>query len=103
VRVLSRASRGTHRAQTISNSVLFREKTCYTIFLGRPSRKLPARLASEQRSHREVATVSVACERSFTTDIVEREQALEEFRQILADVLDWSTAQYNNGEVLMHT
>ncbi len=33
----------------------------------------------------------------------EREQALQEFRQALADVRDWSTAQYNNGQVLMHT
>lgn len=33
----------------------------------------------------------------------EREQALEAFRQTLADVLDWNTAQYSNGEVLMHT
>lgn len=33
----------------------------------------------------------------------EREQALEAFRQTLAGVLDWSTAQYNNGEVVMHT
>src|SRR5438552_2229300 len=32
-----------------------------------------------------------------------REQALEEFRQTLIDVLDWSTAQYNDGKVLMHT
>ena len=36
-------------------------------------------------------------------DEVEREQALEAFRQTLADVLDWNTAQYNNGQVLMHT
>jgi Helix-turn-helix domain len=34
---------------------------------------------------------------------VEREHALEIFRQTLADVLDWNTAQYHNGEVLMHT
>ena len=34
---------------------------------------------------------------------VEREQVLEAFRQTLADVLDWNTAQYNNGEVMMHT
>lgn len=33
----------------------------------------------------------------------ERERALEGFRQALADVLDWETAEYNNGEVLMHT
>jgi len=36
-------------------------------------------------------------------DEAEREQALEAFRQTLADVFDWNTAQYNNGEVLMHT
>jgi hypothetical protein len=34
---------------------------------------------------------------------VEREQALEGFRRTLADVLDWDTAQYNKGKVLMHT
>ncbi len=33
----------------------------------------------------------------------DREQALETFRQALTDVLDWSTAQYNRGKVLMHT
>jgi hypothetical protein len=33
----------------------------------------------------------------------EREQALEAFRQALSDVLDWSTAQYNKGQALMHT
>src|SRR2546430_10984588 len=32
-----------------------------------------------------------------------REQALKKFQQALADVLDWSTAQYNDGQVLMHT
>jgi hypothetical protein len=33
----------------------------------------------------------------------EREQSLEAFRQTLSDVLDWGTAQYNNGQALMHT
>jgi len=33
----------------------------------------------------------------------EREQALEAFRRALDDVLDWETAQYNTGKVLMHT
>lgn len=32
-----------------------------------------------------------------------REEQLEAFQLALVDVLDWSTAQYNNGEVLMHT
>ena len=33
----------------------------------------------------------------------EQEQALETFRQALDEVLDWSTAQYNYGKILMHT
>ncbi|QBD75090.1 DNA-binding protein [Ktedonosporobacter rubrisoli] len=36
-------------------------------------------------------------------DQAERETALEAFRRELADVLDWSTARYNSGSVLMHT
>src|SRR5258708_30554339 len=33
----------------------------------------------------------------------EREEALEEFRHALADVLDWNTAKYSHGQVLLHT
>ena len=36
-------------------------------------------------------------------DETTREEALEEFRRSLDDVVDWSTAQYENGQVLMHT
>jgi excisionase family DNA binding protein len=32
-----------------------------------------------------------------------RQEALEAFRQELADVLDWTTAQIQHGTVLMHT
>jgi len=32
-----------------------------------------------------------------------REQELEAFRHILADVVDWNTAQYDTGKVMMHT
>lgn len=32
-----------------------------------------------------------------------REQALRDFRETLEDVLDWSTARYSSGQVLMHT
>ena len=32
-----------------------------------------------------------------------RQEALEKFKRALDDVLDWSTAQYHNGQVLMHT
>ena len=36
-------------------------------------------------------------------DETRREEALEEFRHSLDHVLDWSTAQYENWHVLMHT
>lgn len=32
-----------------------------------------------------------------------REEELESFRQSLDDVVDWNTAQYEDGQVLMHT
>jgi len=40
---------------------------------------------------------------SIMPEEAEREQALEAFRQELADVLDWGTAQYNHGTAFMHT
>lgn len=36
-------------------------------------------------------------------DETKRDEALQEFRQSLDDVLDWSTAQYESWQVLMHT
>jgi excisionase family DNA binding protein len=36
-------------------------------------------------------------------DETAREKALADFQQTLEDVLDWSTAQYNNGTVILHT
>jgi excisionase family DNA binding protein len=36
-------------------------------------------------------------------DEATRELALEAFRQYLADVLDWKTAQYSTSKVLLHT
>jgi hypothetical protein len=36
-------------------------------------------------------------------DEQEREEQLAEFREALADVLDWGTAQYEHGAILMHT
>jgi len=34
---------------------------------------------------------------------VAREEALEGFREMFADVLDWQTAQYQMKTVLLHT
>ena len=39
---------------------------------------------------------------SVMPDESTREQALEAFRQSLDDVLDWSTARYDEGTVFMH-
>jgi hypothetical protein len=36
-------------------------------------------------------------------DEMTREVALEEFQHSLEEVVDWSTAQYEFGQVLMHT
>jgi excisionase family DNA binding protein len=40
---------------------------------------------------------------SVAPDEATREQALEAFRQALADVVDWDTAEYDDGTVFMHT
>jgi excisionase family DNA binding protein len=40
---------------------------------------------------------------SVMPDKAEREKALEMFRQVFADVLDWNTVEYEDGTVLMHT
>jgi hypothetical protein len=34
---------------------------------------------------------------------VEREQALEAFKQAFSGILDWGTAHYYHSQVLMHT
>ena len=47
--------------------------------------------------------ISLIWRGSVMPDEVEREQALESFRSALTDVLDWNTAKYNEGKVLMHT
>lgn len=33
----------------------------------------------------------------------ERERLLKEFQQILTDVVDWNTAQFDHGEIFLHT
>lgn len=59
-------------------------------------------LAESDKSHGQVVLVLV-WRGTVMPDETTREQALAAFRQALADVLDWDTAQYKNGQVLMHT
>jgi len=40
---------------------------------------------------------------SVMPDQATREEALKVFQQALSDVLNWSSAQYNGGKVIMHT
>ncbi len=40
---------------------------------------------------------------SVMPDEAERERELEEFRKVLADVVNWDTAQYEHDVVFMHT
>lgn len=47
--------------------------------------------------------ISLIWRSTVMPDAAEREKAIYDFRQALADVLDWDTAQYNDGQVLMHT
>ncbi len=47
--------------------------------------------------------ISLTWRKSVMPGRAEREQAIEAFRQTLNDVLDWNTAHYSNGQVLMHT
>ncbi len=47
--------------------------------------------------------ISLTWRTTAMPDNLVREKALADFQQALADVLDWSTAQYNHGTVLLHT
>jgi excisionase family DNA binding protein len=61
------------------------------------------RLIVESETIPDQVEISLIWRQAVMPSNTEREQALEDFRQELADVLDWNTAQYNNGRVLMHT
>ncbi len=63
------------------------------------------------RNHRFPGTVAryiAECDEQITIMLVWKgkhdwEQALEAFRQDLADVLDWESARYTHARILMHT
>lgn len=62
-----------------------------------------ARFIVESETIPEQVEISFVWRNSIMPTERDREHALEAFRESLGDVLDWSTAQYSNGKVLMHT
>jgi hypothetical protein len=61
-----------------------------------------ARYIVGSRTHPGVVEILLVWRSNVMPDEATREQALHEFRQALDDVLDWSSAQYDMGEVLVH-
>ena len=61
------------------------------------------RLIMESEANPGQLEITLVWRSTVMPEETERQQALEAFRQTLADVLDWKTAQYNHGKVLMHT
>jgi quinol monooxygenase YgiN len=57
----------------------------------------------ESETNRGQAVIVLIWRGAVMPDESEREEALEAFREELADLLDWNTAQYNTGKVFMHT
>src|SRR5437660_6420488 len=55
------------------------------------------RLVVESETVPDQIEISLIWRQAVIPSDVEREQALEDFRQELANVLDWDTAQYNHG------
>lgn len=62
-----------------------------------------ARYVMEKRQHPEHIEILLIWRGTAMPDEATYNQWLEEFRQALSDVLEWDTAQYNNGRILMHT
>ena len=62
-----------------------------------------ARFILTSETHPEQVEISLIWKSVLMPKATIREQALEAFRQELADVLDWNNAEYTNGRILMHT
>jgi len=48
-------------------------------------------------------TITLVWRGAVMPDIEEREETLEAFRRELSDTIDWDTAHYDSGMILMHT
>ncbi len=62
-----------------------------------------ARYIAGSEAHPSQIEIVLIWRRTVMPDEAAREQALEGFRQALADVLDWNKAQYKLGRIFMHT
>jgi excisionase family DNA binding protein len=62
-----------------------------------------ARYISQSETYPERVEIELIWRGATMPDETERERELEAFRQKLADVLDWSKAQYSNSKILLHT
>ncbi len=62
-----------------------------------------ARYISQSETYPERVEIELIWRGATIPDETERERELEAFRQKLADVLDWSKAQYSNSKILLHT
>jgi excisionase family DNA binding protein len=62
-----------------------------------------ARFIMMNKTDPEQLEISLIWRSTAMPDERTRKEALEDFRQILADVLDWENAHYSDSIVLMHT
>jgi excisionase family DNA binding protein len=62
-----------------------------------------ARYILQSKTHPGNIEVLLIWRSSFMPDEVKRRQELDNFRQALADVLDWTNARYDEGQALLHT
>ena len=62
-----------------------------------------ARFIMRSETLPEQVEISLIWRSTAMPDELTRKKALEDFQQALADVLNWSTSQSNEGQVLMHT
>jgi Helix-turn-helix domain len=61
------------------------------------------RLIAESQTVPGQIEISLVWRNAVMPNAVEREQAVEVFRQAFNGILDWDTAQYHSSQVLMHT
>jgi excisionase family DNA binding protein len=62
-----------------------------------------ARYIINSKSHPESLEIILIWRNTTMPDEIVLEQALDEFRRELAGVLDWNSARYDHGEVILHT